>query len=191
MKRIVLFIVFCLFLSIQVGFAQNSSESSGQDSTSETSIPAEKVATPKKKSFLDFLMFWKSDKKVTPVKTTPQKFSPTSPYNANVINFANLDEEGLNYYFVEKAKEGKIDDLIQLLKYGADINCQNSQGRTALIEASRIGNIKVVQWLIDRGASVNAKDNYDGNALIYATQNGRRNIVNLLIQGGARKEINP
>lgn len=104
--------------------------------------------------------------------------------------FAEKDIEELNYLFIQAAIVGDIDQLIELLKYGVNINTVNYQGRSALIEVARLGDAKTAEWLLDRGASINHKDMYDGSALLYATQRGKVNLVNLLLERGARRDFN-
>lgn len=189
MKRFFIYLfALVIFTQVDVSRAQDAPGDSTQPEQAEEQVST----TKKKKGFFEMLMFWKSDKP-KPVKAEPKVTIKTGTSNSSTsqLNYSELDEEGLNYYFIEYAKSGKIDQMTQLLKYGANVNATNTQGRTALIEVSRLGNYKVAKWLIDRGASVNFKDMYDGNALIYATQNGKSNIVTLLLQNGARKEINP
>lgn len=45
-----------------------------------------------------------------------------------------------------------------LLAQGADLECENDSGQTALHLAAAAGNREVVQWLLDRGANLASSD---------------------------------
>lgn len=172
-KFLTLFLLF--FLMVEVGHL------SAQSTNTSTSSTEQIKTTQKKKGLFSWLFNWFGSKKKNDGNS---KESQTAQ-----PEYIKMDQEELNYRFIQAAINADKDAMIKLLRYGANINATNSQGRTALIEVCRLGTYEIAKWLIDRGASVNYKDMYDGTALIYATQAGKRDIVNLLIQNGARKEI--
>ncbi len=76
-----------------------------------------------------------------------------------------------------------------LIKYGADINSFNSQGRTPLHNASASGYFDIVRYLLNTGANINVKDN-DGDTpldLLYKSdidKNSEDIIAHLSFYGG-------
>lgn len=56
-------------------------------------------------------------------------------------------------------------DAVKLLLMSTDVNSQDENGRTALIEATRGGQVEVVQLLINSGADVYIRDNNDTSAM--------------------------
>lgn len=172
-KFLTLFLLFFLMVEVAPLTAQTTDTS--------TSGTEQTKTTKKKKGLFSWLFNWGGTKK----KTDNNSNESQTPQ----LDYGKMDQEELNYRFIQAAIDADKDALVKLLRYGANVNATNTQGRTALIEVSRLGTYEIAKWLIDRGASVNYKDMYDGNALIYATQAGKREIVNLLIQNGARKEI--
>ncbi|TNE70264.1 ankyrin repeat domain-containing protein [bacterium] len=174
MKKTIVSVVLLLFVC-QLSQIKAQSTDTSASNTEQT------TKKTKKQGFFARLFNWGgSSKKKSVEKEVPQVVQ---------LDYGKMDLEELNYRFIQAAIVGETDDMIKMLRYGANINTTNSQGRTALIEVARLGTYETARWLIDRGASVNYKDMYDGNALIYATQAGKREIVNLLIQNGARKEL--
>lgn len=180
-KYFILIVILFIVLGTDNVRAQRAGEV--ESDTSQTEEQVAPAPVKKRGIFSWFTDFFDRNNKS---KEEPANLSISQKY---AREFAKMDLEEINYRFIEYSKESNFDALVQLLKYGANINTVNSQGRTALIEAARLGNSKVVIWLIDRGANVNYKDMYDGNALIYATQSGKRDIVKILLQNGARKEV--
>ncbi|KMQ52635.1 Ankyrin 1 [Chitinispirillum alkaliphilum] len=81
--------------------------------------------------------------------------------------------------------KGDIVNLKSLITGGADINCKDPQGRTALIEAAWSGHLEIVKLLIARGADVNAADKSGFTALMRASEEGYTFIVKALIKHGA------
>lgn len=72
-----------------------------------------------------------------------------------------------------------------LLKAGADINAQGSEGYTALHYAIRNDNVAKVKYLLERGANPNIGDNHKRPCVLYAIMYNRPSIVRLLLQSGA------
>ena len=72
-----------------------------------------------------------------------------------------------------------------LLDGGADINCQNSESSTALIQATWYGHAVCVRLLLERGADASIKDIHpetdaECSALDYAIELGFTEIAELL-----------
>jgi ankyrin repeat protein len=81
---------------------------------------------------------------------------------------------------------GYDDEVLFLLKRGADVNRRTSFGHTPLMVAAYKGHESTVRLLLSRGADVNAND--DGvTALTFAKNKGRSEIVALLRQAGANE----
>jgi ankyrin repeat protein len=58
-------------------------------------------------------------------------------------------------------------ELIQInLDYGADINAQDNNGKTALMHAIKAKNKQVAEYLLDHGADANIKDNSGNTAIV-------------------------
>ena len=75
-----------------------------------------------------------------------------------------------------------------LIEAGADVNGQDEDGATPLIEAAYMGNEQVVHELIGAGASVTAKNNKQQTALHSASSSSwgdHSSVVKALIEAGA------
>ncbi len=67
-----------------------------------------------------------------------------------------------------------------LLAKGANVNCANTNGKTALIYAAYYGKTEVVKLLMDGGANKTMKDKWGETALDYALQRNHPSVVALL-----------
>ena len=73
----------------------------------------------------------------------------------------------------------------KLIKEGAKINGQDSNGYTPLMYAAWSGKTEVVKLLINKGADVNKRDNKSYTPLLWATYCKHLDIAKLLIDNGA------
>lgn len=85
-----------------------------------------------------------------------------------------------------------IDMISLLIKFGANVNIQDNEGRTSLMLTPLYTNkdlkskhTYIAQLLIDNGADVNIGDNQGNTALLVASAVGCIDIVKLLITAGA------
>ena len=85
-----------------------------------------------------------------------------------------LSNDDKSYEMILESYDNRINVVRLLLDTGADINAQDTDGNTALTNASHRGNIEIVRLLLDRGADVNIKDEDDVTALWYAIASIRK-----------------
>ncbi len=91
------------------------------------------------------------------------------------------------------AKEVHTKSVADLIDNGADVNYQDPNGYTPLMEAAKYSRyssgsqdpLKVIQLLITNGAEINARNRHKETALTMAIKNGWVDIAELLIQYGA------
>ncbi|MGE6415531.1 ankyrin repeat domain-containing protein [Planococcus kocurii] len=80
--------------------------------------------------------------------------------------------------------------LSQILNAGCDVNVQDEDGRTALMEAVIDNNVEIVKLLIQFGADVNKQDYLaETSALHFAAQNNSSELVELLLENQAEVEL--
>ncbi|XP_050391355.2 uncharacterized protein LOC126810372 [Patella vulgata] len=72
-----------------------------------------------------------------------------------------------------------------LLKFGADVNLSDNNGRTALMEAARACTRSGLQCLVDAGAAVNLSDNNGRTALMEVARACNRSGLECLLEAGA------
>ena len=92
-----------------------------------------------------------------------------------------------------KSRRHRIQMLDLLLTYGADINAQDSAGRTPMMWASIEAGPEVVPWLLGHGANASLRDNNGQTALYYVKcwpdSPDKRAIARLLRQTEAVKGV--
>ena len=88
---------------------------------------------------------------------------------------------------IERKKALKV--LKNLISRGANINHNNSLGKTPLMGASEIGYFEAVNLLIKSGAKINQKDKSGNTALIIAAQNNKIDVVKALLKARANRKI--
>lgn len=83
---------------------------------------------------------------------------------------------------IKSAKFGRIDEMMEALDMGANINAKGCHSRTALIQAVRCRQKESVKFLLDHGADVTIKDDDGKTALDLATNEtyGFPEVVELL-----------
>ena len=68
-----------------------------------------------------------------------------------------------------KVSERDIENALELIKRGVDVNVQNDNSMTALMIASEADNIELLEDLLGLGADVNIRNSVGDTALILAT----------------------
>ena len=89
------------------------------------------------------------------------------------------------------AEKGHINALTLLIKFGADVDLQDKNGKTALHHAVYGSDVscEILSCLIGSGADVNAGTNNGVTPLIIAAENGHINAVTSLVKCGANVDL--
>ena len=107
---------------------------------------------------------------------------------SDIMNWRNEKGE----YLIHKAVYNGNDTLILcLLNSGADINAQDNEGWTPLLDAIFLGNNEIAKLLINKGANVNLCNFENHSAFYLSKQRGSDEISELLIGNGAIQNISP
>jgi len=61
-----------------------------------------------------------------------------------------------------------------LIEHGADINEENENGETPLINVYYSGNKELVQYLVEHGTDINEENKFDETSLINAYYSGNK-----------------
>ena len=77
-----------------------------------------------------------------------------------------------------------------LIAAGANVNCKDSKGRTALHSAVMQGNEELIHALIEAKTDINASDKDGNTPLIVASQEGVVKIAQILTTHGADPNVN-
>ena len=168
-----------------------------------------------KSKFSSFLNFFKA----TPAEAfwffSPKKEPDTRLHeairkaksNARAINMTESIRYGLNYK--ERFKEDLI-NLHKLIDSGADVNSQDENGKTPLMETLWLGELifieceedkteylsailEIVKILVNAGADVNIKDNIIGRTALHYVMEYKdvdvEDIIDFLLDAGADIDI--
>lgn len=106
-------------------------------------------------------------------------------------------QKNLNNKLLVAAREGKSDDIKQLILEKAQVDIVDKDGNTPLMIASGYGHKNCLEPLLDNGANANYCNYYRKNifdhrrytALIYATAGGHKGCVKRLLLGGAHPDV--
>lgn len=91
----------------------------------------------------------------------------------------------MNQQLTSSAEKGETDNVLKLLKNGAEINATDRHGKTAVMVATYNNKVDTVKALIQKAANINIRDNNSDNVLLYAGAEGLLEIVKLAIDAGA------
>uniref|UniRef100_A0A3B3HKI1 Uncharacterized protein n=1 Tax=Oryzias latipes TaxID=8090 RepID=A0A3B3HKI1_ORYLA len=81
---------------------------------------------------------------------------------------------------------GRAKFIRLLLEKGADVNCQDEDGRTALSHACEMGHLDVVKLLVQFNADPDVSDAWGNSALMYAAFSGHSQVLEFLIRAFKR-----
>ncbi|XP_061751422.1 uncharacterized protein LOC133549721 [Nerophis ophidion] len=73
-----------------------------------------------------------------------------------------------------------------LLEKGADVNCQDEDGRTALSHACELGHLDVVKILVQFNADPDVSDVWGNSALMYAAFSGQSQVLEFFVRAFKR-----
>ncbi|XP_043912539.1 uncharacterized protein LOC122789289 [Protopterus annectens] len=76
--------------------------------------------------------------------------------------------------------------VVLLLERGANVNCQDDVGRTALSYSCEVGCLHTVKALVQKNADPELEDVWGNTALIYATVAGHSAVVEFLVRAFKR-----
>ena len=94
-------------------------------------------------------------------------------------------QEKKNSKYLEAAGKGELETLVTLLDAGADINCKDEKGDSALHLAAGKGHDTIVKTLVDHGLDVNSRARFNMTPLMYAANEGHESTAYTLIKAGA------
>ncbi|KIE04651.1 Uncharacterized protein NF27_GZ00110 [Candidatus Jidaibacter acanthamoeba] len=111
--------------------------------------------------------------------------------NNEVIKHLKKAQLRINQELITAVEFKNYNEVNLLINRGADVNFQDSKGRTALMCAALKERIDIAQILIENGADINAMNNYYQSALLIAAQKGNIAFIKMFIEEGVdlRNEI--
>ncbi len=88
-------------------------------------------------------------------------------------------------------RKGNLEEVKDLIGKGADVNYQDEEGISALMQAAACKDLELVKFLISDGANVYLRDFNGNTALDYAEWNDPvpKEIVKLLTEIGAKRGV--
>jgi len=96
---------------------------------------------------------------------------------------------GMDQQIIEAAASKDTALIIRLIEAGANIDAQDSKGRTAVMIATYNHDVASAKALIESGANVNLQDDMKNSPFLYAGAEGYLEILKLTIQAGADPTI--
>ena len=94
-------------------------------------------------------------------------------------------------YISSRKEEEEVDIhiVIELIESGADVNAQDSDGNTPLIEAAVDSSNELFQYLVQSGADLDKQNIYGQTALMVAALSKNLEKVKMLVEAGAHLEL--
>lgn len=97
--------------------------------------------------------------------------------------------EPMNAQLIAAAERGNTDEVLKLLKQGANIDAQDERGRTPVMAATHGNKPETVKALIEAGANIHIQDGRQDNPFLYAGAEGLLDILKLTIDAGANPKL--
>ncbi|MEF2096451.1 ankyrin repeat domain-containing protein [Bacillus sp. CFBP9009] len=97
--------------------------------------------------------------------------------------------KGMNEQLIQAVERKETERIRSLIEQGADINTQDSEGRTATMIATYNNDVETAKILIEAGADVNIQDDMKNSPFLYAGAEGYVEILKLAIEAGADPTI--
>ncbi|MFJ7509013.1 ankyrin repeat domain-containing protein [Peribacillus simplex] len=97
--------------------------------------------------------------------------------------------KGMDVQLIQTVERKETERIRSLIEQGADINTQDSEGRTATMIATYNNDVKTAKILIEAGADVNIQDDMKNSPFLYAGAEGYVDILKLAIEAGADPSI--
>jgi hypothetical protein len=82
-------------------------------------------------------------------------------------------------------------ELLDVIKYGVNIDFNDENGNTAILLAAKYGAIDALNALINSGVNINKANTKGATPLYFAAKYGETECVRVLIQAGAELEKHP
>ena len=90
----------------------------------------------------------------------------------------------MNRALLDAAAAGRVHEVENLIRKGADINCTDTQGRTPLILAVENGQSSALRVLLQSNAELAVTDVSGNNPLLIAVRRGDAKSIYMLVQAG-------
>jgi ankyrin repeat protein len=102
-----------------------------------------------------------------------------------------MPDNDLFNLFQNLIKKGDLVAIRKLVESGADINIQNHNGWTPLMDAAMRGRVSIIEYLLSKGADVKPVNTTDASALAYAALSGECRSIQILLDAGAPLDVRP
>ncbi|MBO0999769.1 ankyrin repeat domain-containing protein [Bacillus sp. SD075] len=97
--------------------------------------------------------------------------------------------KGMNEILIQAVERKETERIRSLIEQGADIDTQDSEGRTATMIATYNNDVETAKILLEEGADVNIQDDMKNSPFLYAGAEGYLDILKLAIEAGADPSI--
>ncbi|MFE4707311.1 ankyrin repeat domain-containing protein [Peribacillus simplex] len=110
----------------------------------------------------------------------------------NEVELSKQEKEtgkGMDEQLIQAVDRKETERIRNLIEQGADINTQDSEGRTLTMIATYNNDVETAEILIKAGADVNIQDDMKNSPFLYAGAEGYVDILKLAIEAGADPSI--
>lgn len=93
-------------------------------------------------------------------------------------------------WLLDAARDGRMDQVVEAMECGANVECRDHNGKTPLYHALTRGYLSLAEFLVSQGANVNTEFGKRRQTLLHwAAEQGSYGVASFLMQHQA--EINP
>jgi ankyrin repeat protein len=125
-----------------------------------------------------------SDQEGTPDSIGDVEQDPIPDQLEELNPLSKIDE-----MLMQSAYKGQLEATKAAVAKGANVNVQETKGRTPLILAASAGHTSVVEALLSSGADINLTDNDRQSALMYAAKASQDEVAAVLLENGAEVNV--
>ena len=91
--------------------------------------------------------------------------------------------------FLLETSQNNVDNVLNLIQAGVDVNCQDENSMTALMVACHAGHVHLIEELKRAGVNLNTQNLHGDTALILATKQNNTKCVRLLTEFGSNVNL--
>lgn len=124
-----------------------------------------------------------NEEHLDPINAVKENLSDMQLNDANFLNcklFAVINREISSFENNQEELKKVLENVVELINQGADVNAADREGRTPFLRAVQLGNIDLVKLLAEKGANPYRVDKNGKSSVDYAMELEKSEMLDLL-----------